>query len=318
MFESGQRKGKISRSRVDLSTVIGSVSLPNPVMTASGTAGYGNELADYFDLKDIGAVVTKSLHVNPWEGNKRPRLYPAPSGMLNSVGLQGPGIESWIEEKLPLLLSSGARVVASIWGNTVAEFESAAALLADTPSEVVAIEVNVSCPNLEDRKKLFAHSAKATSEVIEASTIAKKPLWAKLSSNTPDLPDIAGEAAIAGAEAVVLANTMLGMIIDVETRRPVLGAHRGGLSGPAIRPVAIRAVYDTSEAHPELPIIGVGGISSAIDALEFMLAGATAVEIGTATFKDPRATKKILSGVSRWCEKQDVKKISELIGAAHG
>ncbi|MDP6964628.1 MAG: dihydroorotate dehydrogenase [Acidimicrobiales bacterium] len=307
----------MAKTNVDLTTTLGSVTLPNPVMTASGTAGYGNELSEYMDLQEIGAVVVKSLHAEKWEGNLPPRLHPTPSGMLNSVGLQGPGVKAWIDEKLPSLKDSNARIVASIWGSTVKEFTEAALLLRDAPPEVVAIEINASCPNLEDRRKLFSHSIQAITEVVEAANVVKKPLWAKLSPNTPELPDIAEAAHKAGAEAVVIANTVLGMAIDVESRKPVLGAKRGGLSGPAIRPIAVRAVFDTHEAHPGLPIIGVGGINSAEDALEFILAGATGLQIGTATFKDPRICKKVIAGLSRWCESHAVNRISDLIGGAH-
>jgi len=309
---------RMAKTNVDLTTTLGSVTLPNPVMTASGTAGYGSELSEYMDLQEIGAVVVKSLHAEKWEGNLPPRLHPTPSGMLNSVGLQGPGVKAWIDEKLPSLKDSNARIVASIWGSTVKEFTEAALLLRDAPPEVVAIEINASCPNLEDRRKLFSHSIQAITEVVEAANVVKKPLWAKLSPNTPELPDIAEAAHKAGAEAVVIANTVLGMAIDVESRKPVLGAKRGGLSGPAIRPIAVRAVFDTHEAHPGLPIIGVGGINSVEDALEFILAGATGLQIGTATFKDPRICKKVIAGLSRWCESHEVNRISDLIGGAHG
>ena len=308
---------RIAKANVDLTTTLGSVTLPNPVMTASGTAGYGSELSEYMDLQEIGAIVVKSLHAEKWEGNLPPRLHPTPSGMLNSVGLQGPGVKAWIDEKLPSLRDSNARIVASIWGSTVKEFTEAAFLLRDAPPEVVAIEINASCPNLEDRRKLFSHSIQAITEVVEAANVVKKPLWAKLSPNTPELPDIAEAAHKAGAEAVVIANTVLGMVIDVESRKPVLGAKRGGLSGSAIRPIAVRAVFDTHEAHPELPIIGVGGINCAEDALEFILAGATGLQIGTATFKDPRICKKVITGLSRWCESHGVNRISDLIGGAH-
>ena len=237
--------------------------------------------------------------------------------MLNSVGLQGPGVKTWVDEKLPALINSKARIVASIWGSTVQEFTEAAFHLRDTPPEVVAIEINASCPNLEDRRKLFSHSIQAITEVVEAVNVVKKPLWAKLSPNTPELPDIAEAAHKAGAEAVVIANTVLGMAIDIESRKPILGAKRGGLSGPAIRPIAVRAVFATYDAHPELPIIGVGGIYSAEDALEFILAGATGLQIGTAIFRDPRICKKVIAGLSKWCERHEVQKISDLIGGAH-
>ena len=303
---------------VDLTTQVGSVVLPNPVLTASGTAGYGHELADHLDLASLGAVVVKSLHAEPWEGNPAPRVHATPAGMLNSVGLQGPGVEAWLTHDLPALAATGARVVASIWGRTVDEFARAAELLADAPPEVVAVEVNASCPNLEDRRALFAHSAVATAAVVDAAAAAGRPRWAKLSPNTPELPEMAAAAVSAGAEAVTVANTVLGMVIDTESRRPLLGAGRGGLSGPAIRPVAVRAVFDTREALPEVPIIGVGGVASAEDAVEFLLAGASAVQVGTATFADPRAPARILRDLGRWCDRRGVAALDELIGVAHG
>ena len=304
---------------VDLTTRLGSVVLPNPVLTASGTAGHGHELADHLDPAALGAVVVKSLHAEPWAGNPAPRVHATPAGMVNSVGLQGPGVEAWLEHDLPGLAATGARVVASIWGRTVEEFARAAQLLSDAPEVVVAVEVNASCPNLEDRRALFAHSASATTEVVEAAGAARRPRWAKLSPNTPELPDMAAPArAPGGAEAVTVANTVLGMVIDTETRRPLLGAGRGGLSGPAIRPVAVRAVFDTREALGDVPIIGVGGVASAEDAVQFLLAGATAVQVGTATFADPRAPARILRDLGRWCDRRGVTRLDELIGAAHG
>jgi dihydroorotate dehydrogenase (NAD+) catalytic subunit len=227
-------------------------------------------------------------------------------------------VEAWLEHDLPDLVATGARVVASIWGRTVEEFARAAELLAGAPPEVVAVEVNASCPNLEDRRALFAHSTTATAEVVEAAAAAGRTLWAKLSPNTPELPDIAAAAIGAGAEAVTIANTVLGMVIDTEARRPLLGAGRGGLSGPAIRPVAVRAVFDTHEALPDVPIIGVGGVASAVDAVEFLMAGASAFQVGTATFADPAAPAVILRDLGRWCDDHGVSHLGELIGAAHG
>ena len=303
---------------VDLQTTVGSVLLPNPVMTASGTSGHGAELGEHLDLADLGAVVIKSLHPEGCDGNPPPRVHATPAGMINSVGLQGPSVGRWLEEDLPSLMVSGARVVVSIWGRTVEEFAKAANLLAEAPAAVVAVEVNASCPNLEDRRRLFAHSTTATTEVVEATASVGRPRWAKLSPNTCDLPDVAGAAAIAGAEAVTVANTLLGMVIDVENRHPLLGAGRGGLSGPAIRPIAVRAVYDTHEAHPDLPIVGVGGIANGRDAVEFLLAGASAVQVGTATFADPRATLRILKELAGWCDRYGVGSVTELTGGAHG
>ncbi|MCY3850245.1 MAG: dihydroorotate dehydrogenase [Acidimicrobiaceae bacterium] len=302
----------------DLSTAVGSVKLKAPVLTASGTVGYGAEFARYLRPAELGAVVVKSMKATPWEGNPAPRVHPTPAGMINSVGLQGSGVHHWLEHELPDLEATGAAIVASIWGNTIDEYSKAADALADAPPAVVALEVNVSCPNLEDRSRMFAHSAGATSDAIEASAGCGRPRWAKLSPNAPDISEIAAAAHSAGAEAVVLTNTLLAMVIDPKTRRPVLGAKRGGLSGAAMRPVAVRAVYDVREAVPELPIVGVGGVASGIDVVEYLLAGACAVQVGTATFADPRAPRRILSEFEQWCDRHEVGRPSDLIGAAHG
>jgi len=303
---------------VDLSTTVGSVALRAPVMTASGTAGHGAEFANYLEPAALGAVVVKSMKAEEWAGNPAPRVHPTAAGMINSVGLQGKGVAHWLDHDLPPLLATGATVVASIWGSSVDDYARAAAALADAPADVVAVEVNVSCPNLEDRGSMFAHSRSATAEVIEATAACNRPRWAKLSPNAADLPEIAEAAHGAGAEAVVLTNTLLGMVIDIEARRPVLGAKKGGLSGAAMHPVAVRAVYDVHEALPDVPIIGVGGASSGADVVEFLLAGACAVEIGTATFADPRAPRKILAEFEKWCERHGVSSVPELIGGAHG
>lgn len=302
---------------MDLSTTVGSVSLRAPVMTASGTAGHGAEFANYLDPASLGAVVVKSMKAEEWAGNPAPRVHPTAAGMINSVGLQGKGVAHWLEHDLPPLLATGATVVASIWGSSVDDYAQAAAALAAAPDGVVAVEVNVSCPNLEDRGSMFAHSAASTAAVIEVSKSAGLPMWAKLSPNAADLPEIAIAAHAAGAEAVVLTNTLLGMVIDVETRQPVLGAKKGGLSGAGMHPVAVRAVYDVREAAPDLPIVGVGGASSGVDVVEFMLAGASAVEVGTATFADPRAPRRILAEFEQWCDWHGVSTVAELIGGAH-
>ena len=302
---------------MDLSTTVGSVSLRAPVMTASGTAGHGAEFANYLDPASLGAVVVKSMKAEEWAGNPAPRVHPTAAGMINSVGLQGKGVAHWLEHDLPPLLATGGTVVASIWGSSVDDYAQAAAALAAAPDGVVAVEVNVSCPNLEDRGSMFAHSAASTAAVIEVSKSAGLPMWAKLSPNAADLPEIAIAAHAAGAEAVVLTNTLLGMVIDVETRRPVLGAKKGGLSGAGMHPVAVRAVYDVREAAPDLPIVGVGGASSGVDVVEFMLAGASAVEVGTATFADPRAPRRILAEFEQWCDRHGVSTVAELIGGAH-
>jgi dihydroorotate dehydrogenase (NAD+) catalytic subunit len=301
---------------VGLAVTIGSVTLPNPVMTASGTAGHGAELARYVDLSALGAVVVKSLSHEPWPGNPSPRLHGAGVGMVNAVGLQGPGVSAWLDHDLPALRRTGARVVASIWGRRVVDYERAATTLRGADG-VVAVEVNVSCPNLEDRSQMFAHSAKATADCIAAARAAKLPLWAKLSPTAPDLPDIAAAALAAGAEAVTLCNTSLGMAIDVEARTPVLANGGGGLSGPPVHAIAVRAVYDVRAAHPELPIIGVGGVSRGVDAVELLLAGATAVQVGTATLAEPRAAARILKELECWCADHGVASVRDLIGEAH-
>jgi dihydroorotate dehydrogenase (NAD+) catalytic subunit len=302
---------------VDLSTTVGSLRFANPVMAASGTAGHGAEMQRYVDLASIGAVVVKSLSPEPWVGNPAPRVHQATAGMLNSVGLQGPGIPAWLEHDLPVLEATGARVVVSIWGRTVAEYARAAELLADAPAAVVAVEVNVSCPNLEDRKRMFAHSPAATHEVMEATAACRRPRWAKLSSTVADIAEVAAAARSGGAEAVTLVNTLLGIAIDADARRPVLGALRGGLSGPAIKPVALRAVFDCREALGDLPIIGVGGVTCATDVVEFLLAGANAVQIGTASFYDPRTVGRVVADLHEWCHAHGIARVTELLGGAH-
>jgi len=303
---------------VDLSVQVGSVALRTPLMTASGTAGHGDELAPYVDLSSIGAVVTKSISADPWAGNPAPRVHETPAGMINSVGLQGPGIEFWLREELPAVLRTGATVVASIWGSTVDDYARAAEMLADAPPEVVAVEVNVSCPNHHDRNRMFAHSPDSTAEVVAVAARCGRPMWAKLSPNVADLASIARAAVDAGAEAVTLVNTVLGMIIDVEARRPLLGGGGGGLSGPAIHPVAVRAVHDVHAAHPDICIVGVGGVARGVDAVELLMAGASAVQVGTATFADPRAVARVQHEVTRWCADHGVGAVRELTGVAHG
>jgi dihydroorotate dehydrogenase (NAD+) catalytic subunit len=307
---------------VNLTTQVGSVVLRHPVMTASGTAGHGAELATHVDLGALGAVVVKSLSAEPWAGNPAPRVHETPAGMLNSVGLQGPGVERWLADELPPLLDTGATVVASIWGRTVDEYAAAAAALEGAPDAVVAVEVNLSCPNLEprpgtDRHEMFAQSPETSAAVIDAARRCGRPMWAKLTAAVADLVPIADAVHEAGAEAVTLVNTVPGLAIDPETRRPRLGGAGGGLSGPAIHPIAVRAVHDVHHARPELPIVGVGGVARAADAVELLLAGASAVQVGTATFADPRAAGRIARELETWCRSRHVPAITELIGAVH-
>ena len=298
------------------SVTVGSITLPNPVMTASGTAGHGTELAGYFDLEELGAVVVKSLSVEPWPGNPSPRVHGTSSGMINSVGLQNPGIESWIEDDLPALLSHGARVVVSIWGRSIDEYREAATRLAGVEG-ITAVEVNVSCPNLESRGDMFAHDPNSCEAAISASLISGLPTWAKLSPNVTDIVSIAKAAMGAGAEALTLTNTLFGMVIDPQTLRPVLGNGGGGLSGPSIRPVAVRAVYDVYQSLGPVPIIGVGGITKAEHAVEFLAAGASAVQVGSAHFADPKASLRVLRGLQKWCRKHEITSLRSIIGAAH-
>ncbi len=299
----------MARGGADLTTQVGSVRLPNPIMTASGTSGHGIELADYGDLSSLGAVVVKSLSVRPWPGNAAPRVHEVGVGMLNSVGLQGPGLAAWLAQDLPALTAAGARVVVSIWGQSVDDYAAAAAQLSEAvrapggSSTIAAVEVNVSCPNVEDRSRMFSHSAAATAAVLGV-TECGLPRWAKLSPNVPNIVEIAGAALEAGAEGLTLTNTLLGLALHPETGLPRLGAGGGGLSGPVVHPVAVRAVWECRGAYPEAAIIGVGGVASAGDAVEFLQAGADAVQVGTATFRDPRAPWQVLRQLDRWCRRR--------------
>ncbi len=301
----------------DLTTRVGSVSLPSPVLTASGTAGYGAELAAYIRLSDLGAVVVKSLSAEPWQGNASPRVHETVGGMLNSVGLHNGGVPAWVSTHLPALRRAGARVVASIWGFTVDDYARAAAMLADTGPEVVAVEVNLSCPNLDGGRHLFAHSPGETAAVVRATAACGKPRWAKLSPNVTEIVPIAAAALDAGAEALTLVNTVMGLALQPERAAPWLGAGGGGLSGPAIHPVAVRAVYECRAAFPAAGIVGVGGVARGVDAIELLEAGANAVQVGTATFADPRAPARVLAEVKRWCAGTGTTHVADLIGAAH-
>lgn len=302
----------------DLSTRVGEVELPNPIMTASGTSGHGDELRRYLELRELGAVVVKSLAPYEWGGNAPPRLHPVTAGMINSVGLQGPGVEAWLADELPRLERTGARIVVSTWGRSVDDYARAATMLAAAPPSVVAVEVNLSCPNLDRGSHLFAHSPTATAEAITASCVCGRPVWAKLSPNTDQLIAVAAAAHDSGASAVTLVNTVMGMVIDLERRRPALGGGGGGLSGRAIHPVAVRAVFEVHAALPNLPIVGVGGVATGADAVELIMAGASAIQVGTATFADPEAPRHVLEGLRDWCRHHEVGAVTELVGAAHG
>jgi dihydroorotate dehydrogenase (NAD+) catalytic subunit len=300
----------------NLTTRVGDLSFRSPIFTASGTAGHGDELADYGELDGLGAIVTKSLSAFPFDGNPPPRLATSGAHMVNAVGLAGPGIAAWRAHDLPALLTRSATVVGSIWGRTTEEFRDAAEAMRG--AEVVALEVNASCPNLESRREIFAHSPTATAALVEAAKASGLPRWVKLSPNTPLLLEVAGAAIDAGADALVLVNTVLGLVIDVEARRPTLGNVGGGVSGAGILPVALRAVFECRAAFPAIPIVGVGGVAHGVDAVSMLMAGANAVEVGTATFADPRAPWRIQRELNAWLDDHDISHIDEVIGAAHG
>ncbi len=302
---------------VDLGVRVGSVELPSPLLTASGTAGHGAELAAYGALGELGAVVVKSLSAEPWAGNRPPRVHPTTAGMLNAVGLQGPGVGAWLAGDLPALAAAGARVVCSIWGRSVDDYRRAADALAAAPATVLAVEVNLSCPNLEGRRGIFAHDPELSAEVIAATAGCGRPRWAKLSPNTDRIVEVAAAVAEAGAEAVTLVNTLLGLAIDTDTGRATLGAGGGGLSGAAIHPVAVRAVHDVRAALPTLSIVGVGGVTSGRDAVELLLAGANVVQVGTATFAEPHAVWRVLDELSSWAAEHGIERIASVSGAIH-
>ena len=302
---------------VDLTCRLGPLVLPNPVVTASGTYGYSDEVAKLGDPSKLGAVTAKSLSIYSWEGNPAPRVWEATAGMLNSVGLQNPGVEAWLEHDLPPLLARGSRVIVSIWGRSVDDYAKAAAALAPALHQLTALEVNVSCPNLEDRGQMFAAHPDATAAalgVVRDQLPPTFPVFAKLSPNVADLVSVAAAAVGAGATGLTLINTVLGLAIDAETRRPRLGAGGGGLSGPAIKPVALRAVADVARALPGTPLIGTGGVRTGLDAVEMLLAGASAVGVGTATFFDPRAAEHVVEGLARWCAEHGVSRSADLVG----
>ncbi len=294
---------------------VGAVELNGPVLTAAGTSGLGAELGEYGDLAELGGVVVKSLAAFAWAGNPAPRVASWGDSMLNSVGLSGPGVDAWRRDYLPALTQANARTIASIWGRSVQEFADAAAGL--DGAEICAIEINASCPNLEGRTGIFAHSASLTSEIVAAAKVTGFPLWVKLSPNTPELVAIAEAALGAGADALVLTNTLLGMAIDTKSRRPILGNEVGGVSGQGIFPIALRAVYECRAAFPDVPLIGVGGIATGEDAIAMVMAGANAVEVGTAIFADPRSPWRIQREMLKWCEKNRTS-LDELRGSAHG
>ena len=304
---------------VDLSTTLGNAWFPTPIFTASGCASSGKELAQFFPLKDIGAVVTKSVMSKPRHGRPTPRMAETPSGMLNSIGLQGPGIDSFLANDVPWLLEQKARVIVSIAGETIEEYSTLARKLRSV-SGLSAVEVNISCPNVENRGLVFACDPDASRRVIDGvrKTIGGElPIIAKLSPDVTDLASIARGVVDAGADALALINTVLGMVINLDTMRPHLGGKTGGLSGPAIRPVAVRAIYQVHSALPQIPILGMGGVASGRDALELILAGASGVSVGTASFGNPTALITIQNELRDLLAARGFATVQQAIGFAH-
>jgi len=299
---------------MELDVQIGSLHLTNPFMAASGCFGYGVEYAGAVDLASIGAVVSKGLFVKPREGHPPERIVETPSGMLNAIGLQGIGVHRYIAEKLPELRRVGATNVVNICGSTLDEYVELARILSDAEG-VHALEVNISCPNIKEGGITFGCSLNGTFDVVAAvKKVTRLPVIPKLTPNVTDVASIARAAEDAGADAVSLVNTFLAMSIDVETRRPRLSNIVGGLSGPAIRPIAVRMVYECRRAV-KIPVIGMGGIANATDALEFIIAGATAVQVGTANFVDPFIWDKLVQGLRDYMQRHNVLRVADLVGS---
>lgn len=308
-----------SQPQFDYSTKIASTTLPNPILTASGCASSGKELAQFFNLQELGAIVTKSIMIKPRSGRATPRMAETPSGMLNSIGLQGPGIDLFIENDIAWLQSQGARIVVSIAGETVDDYGVLARRVRSIPN-VVGIEVNISCPNVENRGMVFSchpQTARAAIEAARRNVGGDIPIIAKLSPDVTDIASIAREVVDAGADGLALINTVLGMVIDINTMRPKLAQKTGGLSGPAIRPIAVRAIYQVRDALPKIPIVGMGGVASGKDALELVLAGANAISIGTATFGNPTAVIKVKDELQSLLQERGFDRFEDAIGYAH-
>ena len=300
---------------------LGGVLMKNPVTTASGTFGFGPEYQPYVDLNRLGAIVVKGTTLEPRLGNPTPRIVETPAGILNAIGLQNPGVDAFISESLPYLLEYDVPVLVNIAGNSVEDYGEITRRLNSVASKdgcrgVTGLEVNISCPNVKRGGLLFGTDPQMAYEVIKiVRENTKLPVIAKLSPNVTSVIEIANKVAEAGADALSLINTLLGMAIDINKRRPILGNVMGGLSGPAIKPVAVRVIWQVAQAV-KLPIIGMGGVTNAEDAIEFILAGASAVAVGTANFVNPRATLDILEGIEEYCVRNGIKDINQLVGAA--
>ena len=306
-------------SALDFSTKIGSKRFSNPIFTASGCASSGQELSQFFPLTEIGAIVTKSIMTKARTGRATPRMAETPSGMLNSIGLQGPGIDAFLENDIPWLVANSAKIIVSIAGETVDEYGVLARRLRAVPG-ISAVEVNISCPNVENRGQVFAchpDTATAVIESVRRNIGGELPIVAKLSPDVTNIVEIAQSVINAGVDGLALINTLLGMVIDTNTMKPKLAGKTGGLSGPAIRPVAVRAIYQVHQAFPNTPIVGMGGVASGRDAFELVLAGATAVSIGTATFGNPTAVLQIRDQLSELLLEKGITDFRDAIGFAH-
>ena len=308
-----------SMSTLDFSTKIGSKRFSNPIFTASGCASSGQELSQFFSLTEIGAIVTKSIMTKARTGRATPRMAETPSGMLNSIGLQGPGIDAFLENDIPWLVANSAKIIVSIAGETVDEYGVLARRLRAVPG-ISAVEVNISCPNVENRGQVFAchpDTATAVIESVRRNIGGELPIVAKLSPDVTNIVEIAQSVINAGVDGLALINTLLGMVIDTNTMKPKLAGKTGGLSGPAIRPIAVRAIYQVHQAFPNTPIVGMGGVASGRDAFELVLAGASAVSIGTATFGNPTAVLQIRDQLSDLLLEKGITDFRDAIGFAH-
>lgn len=315
-MRSAIRNPKAKAGKPELAVTVAGIRLKNPVLTASGTFGYGEEYKDLVDLNRLGGVIVKGVSLDPIKGNPPPRIWETPSGMLNAIGLENPGVDAFIREKLPFLRKFDTAVIVNIFGYSLDDYVSVAEKLDGAPG-IAGLEVNISCPNVKAGGMVFGTNVRAASELLSAVRRATKlPLIAKLSPNVTDITEFARAAQDAGCDGLSLINTLLGMAIDVRCRKPRLANWTGGLSGPAIRPVAVRMVWQTARAV-SLPIIGMGGIMTAEDALEFMLAGATAVAVGTANFINPEATIDVIRGMERFLVEQGIGDVRDLIGKVH-
>jgi dihydroorotate dehydrogenase (NAD+) catalytic subunit len=295
---------------------LGPLRLKNPIATASGTFGYGLEFTDFVDLSRLGAISTKGLSLHPHAGNAPPRICETPAGMLNAIGLQNVGVEVFLREKLPRLREKGATVIANVWGDVEEDYVAVVRALEDADG-LAAIELNISCPNVEKGGMLFGNSPQATASLVARVRAATgRPLIVKLSPNAPDLVSSARAAREAGADVLSLVNTFVGMAIDPETARPRLSFGTGGLSGPAIRPLAVRMVFQVARALPGVPIMGIGGICDLPDVLEFLAAGASAVQVGTANFKEPGVSARLVDELAHFCAERGIRP-ADLVGRAH-